>query len=211
MSLIKNTTPLIEVATNRYPVYAGNISAPNYSFGEYIEDSILTELGYSPVTTQDRPPVGQWREIAPVLVDGAYIQTYEEIVKTSEELQEEFEFLKHAKIQELTAVLEQDLTRGAAFDFGATYGVLHIQLRDKDRTNMLGVIKQAELAPTITHSFRAYENVTMELSATELLTAMAYAGQGYVSLMKAFWQVKDAIISTPLNQNLPQIPTSLWV
>lgn len=203
---------LINVATGEYPLTLADVQlkTTKYAFGEFVDEEILTELGYAVVQPTVRPEGLDMQETAPVLNNGVYVQTFVQKVKTQEELELEFNSKKSDLIAGAENLLEKDLEVGYAYNFGGVYGTQHIQLRDKDRTNLNGILKQVELFPNEVHVLRTYENNTLELSSDAVMTAIVMAGAGYVNLMKAYWVSKDSLKASVFGQNLPSLPETFW-
>lgn len=208
--LISKLTPLIQTETGQYPVYAFQIKTPEYSFGDFVDTDVLVKLGYFPVTPTVRPETGDYREVAPTLVDGTYYQTFVEHVPTAEDVENEFLYKKGSLQSTLTELVDQALSEGFAHDFGGAYGVQHVQIRDKDRVNLLGIIKRAEMSPESSHIFRTQENNTLTLTTAEIVGMAVRAGDAYTAVMQEFWSLKDQISAASNVAALPTLPTTLW-
>ena len=208
--LISRDTPLINTTTNAYPVFAYQIKTSKYSFGEFIDTEILAELGYAPVTPTVRPDTGDFRESTPQLVDGVYYQFYEEHIPNATEIEATLILKKSTQQNQLTELLDKALSDGFAFDFGGVDGVQHVQVRDKDRVNLLGIIKQAELNPTAMHVFRTQENNSLQVSAAQVLEVAVRAGAAYTAVMQHYWLLKDLTSFAASPSEIPAVPASLW-
>lgn len=211
---VTQETLLIETATGNYPVRLQQIQAKtaSFSFGATVESEVLQELGYEVVKKVTPPETGQYREDKPVAVNGVYTQVFVEIVKTEAELASELEQLKNSKINEVNTLLTRALELGCEYNFGTTASpdVQHIQLRDGDRVNLIGLKDTAVLLPGQKHPLRTQENNVLMLDADTIQDAAFEAGLAYTRVMKAGWKLKDEIAAATTEQEFPVLVQNLW-
>lgn len=113
-------------------------------------------------------------------------------------------------LDKLPRLKTKSLERGLAVDFGGLYGVQHVQMRDGDRANMLGLRIQAEMLianglPNMM-GIRTSENVWVPLSPEDTLDLSWKILSGYVGTMQLAWDFEDMVRSALTLSDLPDLP-----
>lgn len=214
MSLINNSTLLINVVTGEYPAYLGKVRRdnPNVSLPQEPSEELLSSLGYAVVAKVDRPQGDVVTEGTPVEVDGKYVQVFEVRDFNAEELAQQLESKKqelHAKVNNM-----RNAELNAGFEhISATGAVFTVQTRLEDRLNLmyLNMVAQQMIAAgdETPQVFRSAENVTQMLTPSELLAMSVEALNHYRNVLGASWTLKDQIDATQSADQLPVIPEKL--
>lgn len=107
------------------------------------------------------------------------------------------------KAQKLSALSDEYQSRIQSFpwDFGAEYGVLHLQLRDvTDQANWMLSSQKADLAvaaglgaENLPPGIRTQENITVPVTASQAKDALDALANFGASMMAHKWALKDAI------------------
>lgn len=102
------------------------------------------------------------------------------------------------------------------FDFGGSFGLLTVQLRPLDCTNIVGVRVTADAmvaagAGETVMGFRAMENVIALVPATTIIAMSNAAFQRVNAVYVASWALKDAINAATTIAELPVLPAELDV
>ena len=126
------------------------------------------------------------------------------------ESNKQFLFKRDLLLKNIPELKAKSLERGLAVDFGGLYGVQHIQMRDGDRANMLGMRIQAQMLidsglPNML-GIRTYENVWVPLSPEDMLDLSWKILSGYVATMKLAWDFEDLVRAAMTLQELPDEP-----
>lgn len=215
MSIDKNTL-LIHVESGTYPLTLSSLKSrhPSISFGASMSEEELAALGYAPVARVTRPEGDVVTEVAPVADgEGGYKQAYEVRAFNEQELAEQLANKKSMIAAQVNSVRESTLAKGAAIDFGGDAGVLHVQMRDGDRANLLGLKQGAERAfeggvtdPVL--PLRTEEDVTVMLTPEQMINVSWLVFDAYQEVMAASWAVKDAADAAQTADDLPEVPAS---
>lgn len=209
MTTVTRQTRLIHPESGAYPIFLGDLSeyAPNTAFGPTTDAETLIEFGLEIVKEVAAPVNDVVTEGAPEEVDGEWRQTW--ISRTFSEV-EMAEKLANAK--SLLQTQAENL-RIAQFDrgFPHTFGenVYHVQIRNTDRSNLLGlrtVAKEVvQAGGEMNFSFRVYENAVVNISAPEMVAiadaAFVAANVGY----QKTWAVKDGARDATTIEELPPL------
>lgn len=200
MSVTKDTL-LIHVESKTYPLTlaALKLRHTNISFGQEVDEQLLTHLGYA-VVQPGLAPVGDVvTEGEPLLMaNGTYLQNFEARAYNEQELAEQLASARAGKLQDIEQARLDAISIGAPMRFAGRDDVLHAQMRDGDRANILGLRAHAEVLQQQGVSdavvpFRTYEDVTVMLTPAQTIT-MAWAVFGsYQQVMSTSWSLKDAV------------------
>lgn len=125
--------------------------------------------------------------------------------ETSELLEAQKVFLNN----QLAALEEKAINQGAPYDFGTPYGILHVQLRDGDRTNLIGIRMKCLEDENYQTTFRTFENVNVPVDATSGYVLSEHGLNSYITIKGTAWSLKDAIKNAAVLEDLPSIPESL--
>jgi len=182
---------------------------PNTCFGPTVDSDLLFELGFEVVEDTPVPTGDVVTEGTPELREGTWHQTW--VVRSYSEV-EAATRLANAKA---TLQAQAETMRVTQFDrgFPHTFGenVYHVQIRNTDRSNLLGlrtVAKEVvEAGGEMNFSFRVYENVVVNINAAEMVAvadaAFVAANVGY----QKTWAVKDGARDATTIEELPPLMT----
>lgn len=210
MTTVTRLTRLIHAETGTYPLFMDNLSAyaPHTAFGPTTDAETLIEFGLEIVKEVPAPVNDVVTEGTPEEVDGEWRQTW--IARSYSDI-EKAEKLASAKSL-LQGQVESMRVTQFEHGFPHTFGenVYHVQIRNTDRANLLGlrtVAKEVVAAGgDMTFSFRVYENVAVDLSAAEMVSvadaAFAATTIGYAKT----WAVKDGAEAATSLEELPPLP-----
>lgn len=214
MTIVTDQTRFIEVATGNYPVtfdMIRELKKASVSFGPSTQIEDVQGLGYEPVVDTIIPTGDIVTEGAPELVDGVWNRTWNVRSYAEAELATALQEAKDVLSTKIDEVRENDLAYGMRFNFadGTTGG---IQMRPKDRTNLIGIRLEAyayiqNSLPDTTIEFRSLENVTRELKATEVVALTDACTEYTKQIYAASWALKDTIAATTLISQLPALET----
>lgn len=214
-----NSTVLIHEASGDYPLDLNSLKTrhTNISFGTHIDEDFIKELGYAEVVSTIKPEGDVVTEGAPVKgEDGVWRQFWAVRSFTPEEVAATLEKAKTAALALIATRLSTALEVGAPFDFtvvSANAGVQHAQMRNSDRTNVLGLKQEADrrieagdLSASI--PFRTYEDNTLLLTPAQMLCVSWGVSAGYQEAMAKSWELKDAVRLASTVAELPVIPAA---
>lgn len=171
MTLITENTAFIHVESGAYPLTLNSLRArhTNVSFATGDDVDFFKSLGYEIVTPSTKPEGDVVSEGVPVKrEDGTYIQYFEVRSFNAEEIQAALNVKKDTFTTACSDLRNRAIEIGVPIDFGGTDGVQRVQMRNSDRSNMLGLKARAEklLADSITGKvipLRTYENRPEEI------------------------------------------------
>lgn len=214
MTTVNSNTRLIESDTGTYPLFLNDLRVrhPNTPFPITFDCDLLIEFGYEPVLDSPMPIGDVINEGTPELRDGAWYRTW---VVRDYSPEEELVQLNQAKaihLASIEAFRAQGFERGFPYQVGEV--VYHIQVRGVDRGNIgdLRIIAKEAIAEDQPFSvaYRTYENVTITLSAQEMValanTTLAQVQAGY----QLTWDLKDQTAAAQTVEELPSIPSELF-
>lgn len=216
MFTIDHTTRFIFPAEGLFPLTlrAIHLRHPNILFPPKPTAETLMELGYHVVHSMPRPVGEVVTEIYPVQgEDDLYYQTYEVREYNTEEQLTQFQSEQRNRLSAVEDLRTQALAKGTPIDFGEVFGVKHIQMRDGDRANILGLRVKAEAAIAIESTdllgIRSYENVLVPLTPQEVLTVSWLVLSGYEEVMMSTWNLQDLVNGSEQMSDLPELPATL--
>ena len=101
--------------------------------------------------------------------------------------------------REIDKIRDEQFAKGFTYDFGETYGLQTLQMRnDRDRTNWLALdsaatkLIAAGLEDTML-SLRPESNIEMEIPATQVSSILSALSSHGSAIMKRSWELKDAV------------------
>lgn len=210
MTTVTRQTRLIHAESGTYPVFLGDLSAyaPNTAFGPTSDAETLIEFGLEVVTEVPAPVNDVVSEGIPEEVNGEWRQTWISRSYSDIETAEKLTAAKSLLQNQAETLRISQFDRGFPHTFGEN--VYHVQIRNTDRSNLLGlrtVAKEVvEANGEMNFSFRVYENVVVNISAPEMVAvadaAFVAANVGY----KKTWDVKDAARDATTIEELPVLP-----
>lgn len=200
MAISKNTL-LVHIETNTYPLTTAALKHrhPNISFGQEIDEEMIVSLGYAAVQEVQKPEGDVVVETAPVQkADGTYVQNYDVRAFTADELNAQISSDRNIKLLEIERARDEALAIGAPMSFPGQAEVLHAQMRDGDRANILGLRARAEVLQQqgVTNAaipFRTYEDKTVMLTPAQTITMAWAVFDSYQQVLAASWSLKDAV------------------
>lgn len=209
MTTVNQQTRLIHPDTGAYPLFMSNLAtyAPFTAFGSTTDTETLLTFGLELVNTVPAPVGDVVSEGPPEKVDGAWRQTWISRTFSEVEMASKLEAAKTLLQSQAETMRLQQFDRGFPYTFGET--VYHVQIRNTDRSNLLGLRTVAKEVVTaggeMTFSFRVFENVVVNITATEMVAvadaAFVAANIGY----QKTWAVKDGADLATTLEELPKL------
>lgn len=218
MSEINHSTALIDVKTKDYPLYLKDISPrleyPT-SLGPGIDPGVLLELGYAVVEHTEIPNKDVVTEGAPELVDGVWKRTWVCREFNEEELASRLEQTKASLLVTIEQLRVDQFAIGFPHEFGEDKVIYHVQVRDGDRANLLSKRTRAMEAIAAENTdyrvgYHVYENVTVELTAEEMVHMADTADDQVTKGYGVIWQLKAAVNKAATFEELPELPESIF-
>lgn len=211
MTIVNRMTRLIASDEGTYPVFLSDMAtyAPNSMFGPTVDSDLLIEFGIEVVNQTEIPTGDVVTEGPPEYRDGEWYQTW--IVRSFNELETSSKLAEKKEI--LKAQAEQ--LRIAAFAKGFPYrfaddNVYHVQVRASDRGNISDMRTIAKeliaVGQDMPFEFRVYENVSVELTAQQMVTMADKTFQQVLAGYKISWTYKGQIEAAATFEDLPAAP-----
>lgn len=208
MTTVNRQTRLIHAESGTYPLFLGDLSAyaPNTAFGPTTDAETLIEFGLEVVKEVPMPINDVVSEGTPEEVDGEWQQTWISRTFSEVEMADKLATAKAVLQSQAETMRITQFDRGFPHTFGEN--VYHVQIRNADRSNLLGlrtVAKEVvQAGGEMEFSFRVYENVVVNITAAEMVAvadaAFVAANVGY----QKTWAVKDgADVATTLEELPP--------
>lgn len=211
MTIIQSieTARFINITTFQWPFTFAQIQKlyPNIGWGSSVTFEELTVLGYSVIEPRQAPSGQVVTEIDPEYIDGQFYQRWSVRDYTPEEISEILEEKKQEATDKVARLKDQTLQKGYPYHFESQ--LLHVQMRDSDRTNIIGMNQLAERNPGMIQMFRTYENVNVLLTPEQLFAMSNAVGDAYTQLMSVTWQLKDEISDATSEDQLPALPETI--
>lgn len=213
---ISFNTRFIEIETGEYPLTFQAIKAkhPLTSFAAEPTAGQLDGMGYAVVNPVEMPVGDVVTEGEPLLKeDGSYEQVFVVRAFTEEELALRLKMSQAELMTKLRVLRDEALEKGAPFDFGGNFGVQHVQLRDGDRANVIGLRFKAEALLDAGSSdlmgVRTFENVRVPLTAGQFMDLSWKYMAAFEAVMDNSWHYEDLIKASDSIVELPALPESL--
>lgn len=212
MTAIANLTDarFIDINTLDFPLTFKDIKnkTPNTFWGTDVTADELLLVGFALIIPSPKPEGDVVLEVEPELIDGQFHQAWQARSYTPEEKKAILDQVKFDKLNTIELLKSQCLAKGYPYQFspGVYY---HIQMRDSDRTNILGLTEMSARNPGVDQKFRTFENVTVTLTSQELATMSDAVGVAYSSLMQSMWGFKDTIDYASDESQMSSIPGDL--
>lgn len=203
---------LIHVQSGQYPISKYDLAErhPDVSFGTVPDVGYLAELGYAIV--EDMPgPAGDKVTLSPTPahdeVTGKYSQAWVVSAYTAEEKSVMLQARVSAVSRQINTALTKTLEKGAVIDFGGTAGIQHMQMRDGDRANILGLRASAQAMLDAQEPFifrvRTYENTTVELTSAQVIALSWHVFAAYTQALEIAWNMKDTYSAIETLEDFP--------
>lgn len=220
---INNSTPLIRLIDNAYPMFYRNLREDNPQT-IFSSDTLgleqLAEYGYAEVVPTDRPVADVVTEDKPKKdAAGVWRQTWVARAWTQEELNQKLTVAKTTAIAEANTQFTTELEIG--FPTTVTVDgkpvVYHIQARGSDRINLLGLLEivrsniaagGAEATKPI--KVRVYENIFVDYAPADLELVIIHVLEKHNLAYTAYWSFKDAVVAASTIDQLPKMPSSFF-
>lgn len=205
----------IEVATGEYGLDFQTVKKSNNDIDNLDNPTVEQLLSYGfarvhPTT----PPVGDVvTEVTPQKdAEGRYQQAFMVRPFTPFELVNNLVNEK-AKLHELISKKKNDaLNMGAPINFGTGYGIQHVQMRDGDRANVLGLRMEAEKIiaenTDTMMGIRTYENNIVPVTAAQMVDIGWQVLKAYKGVMGTAWHFEDQLNRAESIHELPFLPES---
>ena len=179
------------------------------SVGVYLRTIEVDPLGPQPagVVYGPKPNIPEGHVAVRSANDWVYVPESEkpEVAAVTETLEQ----IKERLMIQIEKLESESINKGASYDFGAPYGVLHIQLRDGDRANLIGIRMKCLENENYRTTFRTYENVSVAIDATSGYVISEHALNSYATIKDLAWFLKDAVNVATTLEELPDIPENL--
>lgn len=210
---ISFNTRLIHAESGDYPLTFASIKNrhPLTSFAAEPTAEQLLALGYH-VVTEILAPLGDVvLEGAPELqADGTYKQTYTVRAFNADEQAQRLSMKQLELANQISTLKNDSLTKGAPFDFGGAYGVQHVQMRDGDRANIIGLRFKADAIVAAgtadMMSVRTGENNLVPLTANQFLDLSWKFMSAFEAVMGTAWHYEDLVKAAIAAEELPELP-----
>lgn len=206
----------IAAETGEYPLTIAMIKAkhPLTSFPSEPTAELFEDMGYHVVQPSAVPAGDVVTEVAPVLgEDGIYRQAYESRNFSAEEVSANLQTEQGSRRSSLMMKRTTALEKGAPIDFGGTIGLQHVQLRDGDRANIIGLRIDSESAITAGNvdytGVRTYENVFVPLTHQQMVDLSWKVLSAYKEIMMISWNYEDLIKAAETLAELPALPEEI--
>lgn len=213
IAVVTKTARLINVLTGEFNLTLDDFRRVNRNllFGDTITEDTLATLGYAVILQRKPDGLGDYYEGTPVEINGQYYQNWILRIKTPEEEAAELRNAKNVNLATMDSFKNQALARGVPFNFGTVAAPIfgHIQVRDGDRANILGIVEQARRDPGTAQYLRTYENVLQSLDEQAVVKMSDAALQGYLAIMQGLWSMQGSIEAAGTINDMPIIPANL--
>lgn len=205
MTTYNDQTKLINVSTGEYPVTVAQLRRRHkeWFMGQEVPEYVILDTGYAVVRETDKPNGDVVTEGTPSgnVTDG-YFQTWEVRPFTPEEVAARLQVSKEAAY-----VIVRDVTNNSR-EFGAPYtisegNVQHVQLREKDISNLTGLGLKAQRDPNRAYHFRSRENIVNEMTAPAVVALTDFAFDEYEILLGKSWGLEATIAAAETEADIP--------
>lgn len=210
---VNASTPLIEVATQTYPVFLADIFAKHKQCS-FPQEPLLYDiknLGYALVEFSPMPEGDVVTEGEPVLDDGVWKRTWNTRPWDEKEAKAALAQHKLHADEKVMAVRNDDFEMGMEYEVEGS-GSFHVQLRIEDKPNLLLANSLAMAAVAAgdekTINFRSYENTTVALTPQQAVDMTTAALAAIMKIYQASWDLKDQINAAQTLDELPQVPAT---
>lgn len=210
MTTVTRQTRLIHAETGTYPLFMDGLAkyAPHTAFGPTTDAETLIEFGIEVVKEVPAPVNDVVSEGPPQEIDGEWTQTWISRSYGEVELAEQLAAAKAMLQAQAETLRIEQFERGFPHTFGEN--VYHVQIRNADRSNLLGlrtVAKEVvQAGGQMNFSFRVYENVVVNITAEEMVAvadaAFVAANVGY----QKTWDAKDGARDATTIEEIPPLP-----
>lgn len=209
MSSFDDQTKLIHVETGEYPVTVAQLRRRHkeWFMGPEVPEYVIITCGYAVVAATEAPVGDVVTEGQPSgnVTDG-YFQTWDVRAFTAEELAGQLETARDKALRMIFSV------SGAAREFGAPYtigsGVQHVQLREKDISNLTGLATKAGRDPARTYYFRSRENIVNPMTSAEVTALTDFAFDEFEILLEKTWGLEE---QTKTALTIAEVPTEAQI
>lgn len=215
MTLCIGTTRLIHEPSGDYPVYLSELykRIENSLVIESIDSEALAEFGYFPVVLTQAPIGEVVEEVAPKKIDGVWTQVWVARKYTPDEASVVLSQLKENKLMEIS--IFQEAQRAIGFPYIVHGELYHVQIRNNDDIGIISTLRnQAKEAivdeKDTVFKFRFYENVTLELSATEMVALGDTMIEQVQVGNEVIWGLKDSTNAAVIPGELPVMPETIF-
>lgn len=208
---VTSKTLLINSSTGQYPMSLFDLRKAAeglYAFGDEAPEEILPLFDLAVVNPSEKPSDGNFKEGAPAFQNGVYVQVWENSPLSQSDLQESLTAKKQELLIDLKTSLEKALSKGFSYQFPT--GTYCVQLREADRTNILGLSLRAERRPEDNYVFRAQCDTIIPLTGDQMLDMTDAAFDSFTAIMAAKWSIEAEIAASKTIEELPDIPSDLW-
>jgi hypothetical protein len=213
---VLDTSKLLDIHNGRYPVYLTDMRAkyPQVSLSEGLDDSKLAPYQYA-LVREIEPPEGH------VVIEGfpvhdpvqqIYKQVWHAFPPGSGQYQAALDKAKDALYAKIRDVRTSTAAKGRLYEFPDGQQ-LHVQMRDEDKTNVLGLRITADdlLAQGINEAvleFRTYEDINIPVTPEQMRELASWYFQNITALMQASWEMVNQVKQAQTFETLPEIPES---
>lgn len=210
-NFVSDRTRLIRIQTSEYNLTMHDVRRRYLEiiWGTDVTEEFLKTLGYAVINSRAAPGV-DFVETNPVEEDGVYYQGWKEIVPQPIDVEAEFKALKEEMMDTINGFVSDSMAHGVSFNFGSEEepNILHIQIRDVDRVNILGMSIKSSQEDGAIQYFRTRENVTISVTAEQIRAMGDRIHEGYLAIKGAEWTLDDGIRGAEDKSTIPHIPSN---
>lgn len=208
-NFVSDYTRLIHIQTSEYNLTMYDVRRRHRDiiWGTDVTEEFLKELGYAVINSRPAPGVN-FIETNPVEEDGTYYQGWKEVIPEPADIEAELKVLKEEKMNTVAGFVAESMAHGVSFNFGSEEepNILHIQIRDVDRVNILGMSIKSSRGDGVTQYFRTRENITVPVTPEQIHAMGDRIHEGYLAIKAAEWTLDDAIHSAVDEEAIPSTP-----
>lgn len=201
---------LIRVRDNLWPCTIATMRSefPGVSFPQSPSVETCRKRGYEVVHPAPPPEGDVVVEVQPTLIDGVWTQTWTSSDFTEEQITQMVSERRDRLTQAIKAQGERNLNKGMEYNFGEV--VEHIQIRDADRVNLIGLRIKAEQAIAAGSSetkwmFRTFENNMHQLDSAQMVALTDQVLVKYYEIKEPEWFWIDLVTGTQSLTELERI------
>ena len=210
---VNDSTSFINILNGKYGFRLTDIRRMNRNVmwpGSPSEEFVAT-LGYAVIRDRQPEGTGTYNPGPPVEEDGLYFQGWVEYIPTEEELAQKLRAAKKEACVLLSSLVEETMKRGVVFNFGDgdEPNKMHIQIRDADRVNILGMVVKSQRDHSLVQYFRTYENRLTRMDYDQVVAMSDASYVGFTTVKGTEWAVQDMIMKATKISEIPPAPLNL--
>lgn len=216
MSIVTQTTRLIEPSTGDYPVYLSQMGSRLVgSFPPTVDSELLAEFGYYPVNDVDVPVGDVVTEGAPVQgEDGQWYRNWIVREYTPEEKAAMLIQAKDTAFYQIEQKRIQSFRHGFPYLFTSVDQIYHVQLREFDLISLIArrtiALEKKAADQPFPVTVRVQEDVSVQLDRDEIIQLAETAMYQVETTLAKVWAIVDGIKNATTIEEIPAIPDELF-